>query len=190
MAGTTAAPFNVAPCFYLIFSTDGGLTFPFTLVASTANDGTENIVIPAQATTKFQLMVKSIDNIFFDINTANITITSACTAEGAVVAPANTVLALAGARHCDAGLSPQYSTPLTIAGTPQAIVSGASLIPGSMPEHNKALTVLAGAILLPLCCTCISKEKQLPIHHYPALLFFHAEVTIFSVPSCRIWQQR
>lgn len=116
VAGTTAAPFNVANV-SILFSTDGGLTFPFTLVASTANDGTENIVIPAQATTKGRVMVKSIGNIFFDINSANITITSACSAEGAVVAPTNTVVALAGAPALNLGLSPQYSTPLTIAGT-------------------------------------------------------------------------
>ncbi|MBS1741686.1 MAG: zinc-dependent metalloprotease [Bacteroidetes bacterium] len=115
-AGTTAAPFNVANV-SILFSTDGGLTFPYTLVSSTANDGTENIIIPAQSTTKGRVMVKSIGNIFFSINTGDITISSACTAEGAVVAPTNTVVALAGSPALNLGLSPQYSTPLTIAGT-------------------------------------------------------------------------
>lgn len=116
VAGTNVAPFN-SPNVSILFSTDGGLTFPYTLLSSTANDGSENIVIPAQATTKGRVMVKSIGNVFFDINTGNITITSACGAEGAVVAPASTVVALAGNAALNLGLSPQYSTPLTISGT-------------------------------------------------------------------------
>ncbi|MEO6670425.1 MAG: reprolysin-like metallopeptidase [Ferruginibacter sp.] len=116
VGGTNIAPFN-SPNVSILFSTDGGLTFPYTLLASTANDGTENIVIPAQTTNKGRVMVKSIGNIFFDINLGDISITSACAAEGAVVAPNTTVVALAGNGALNLGLSPQYSTPLTIAGT-------------------------------------------------------------------------
>lgn len=116
VAGTNIAPFN-SPNVSILFSTDGGLTFPYTLLASTANDGSENIVIPAQSTTKGRVMVKSIGNVFFDINTGNITITSACGAEGAVVAPANSVVALAGDPSLNLGLNPQYSAPVTISGT-------------------------------------------------------------------------
>ncbi|MFT3912315.1 MAG: M12 family metallo-peptidase [Ferruginibacter sp.] len=126
VAGTNVAPFN-SPNVSILFSTDGGLTFPYTLVSSTANDGTENIVIPAQATTKGRVMVRSIGNIFFDINTGNITITSACTAEGAVVAPASSVVALAGDPSLNLGLSPQYSTPITISGTLQTTDPESSL---------------------------------------------------------------
>ncbi|MBC7534191.1 MAG: zinc-dependent metalloprotease, partial [Ferruginibacter sp.] len=106
VAGTNVAPFNTANVSILL-STDGGLTFPYTLLATTANDGTENIVIPAQTTTKGRIMVKSIGNIFFDINNGNITITSSCTAEGAVVAPSATIVALAGNAALNLGLSPQ-----------------------------------------------------------------------------------
>ncbi len=116
VAGTTAAPYNTSNV-SILFSTDGGLTFPYTLVNSTANDGTENIVIPAQVTSKGRIMVKSVGNIFFNINTTNINITSGCGAEGAVVAPAATVIALAGNAALNLGLSPQYSSPLTISGT-------------------------------------------------------------------------
>ncbi len=117
--GFAAAPFN-SPNVSILLSTDGGLTFPFTLLNSTANDGTENIVIPAQATTRGRVMVKSIGNVFFDINTGNITISSVCAAEGAIVAPAATVVALAGNAALNLGLAPQYATPLTISGTLQS----------------------------------------------------------------------
>ena len=56
-------------------------------------------------------------NIFFDINTGLITITSACSAEGAVVAPANSVTAAAGNAALNLGLSPQFSTAFTPTGT-------------------------------------------------------------------------
>ncbi|MCX6323684.1 MAG: M12 family metallo-peptidase [Sphingobacteriales bacterium] len=116
VAGTTAAPFNVSNVDILL-SVDGGFTYPYTLVSNTANDGTETIIIPSANTTKGRVMVKSRGNIFFDINLGNITIASTCGAEGAVVAPANTVTAVAGNAALNLGLSPQFSAPLTIAGT-------------------------------------------------------------------------
>lgn len=116
VAGTTAAPYNTSNV-SILFSTDGGLTFPYTLINSTANDGSENIIIPAQVTSKGRIMVKSIGNIFFNINSVNISITSGCGAEGAIVVPAETVIALAGNAALNLGLSPQYSSPLIISGT-------------------------------------------------------------------------
>ena len=118
VAGTTAAPFNVSNVDILL-SVDGGYTYPYTLVSNTANDGTETIIIPSATTNKGRIMVRSIGNVFFDINLGNITITSACGAEGAIVAPSNTVTAVAGNAALNLGLSPQYSAPLTIAGTLQ-----------------------------------------------------------------------
>ncbi|MBK6936040.1 MAG: hypothetical protein IPH18_03515 [Chitinophagaceae bacterium] len=71
---TTAAPFNCANV-KILLSTDGGNTFPIELASSTANDGTESIVVPMNLTTTGRIKVESIGNIFFDINNANITIT-------------------------------------------------------------------------------------------------------------------
>ena len=70
---TTAAPFNTANV-KISLSTDGGNTFPIVLAASTPNDGTENISVPANLTTTGRVKVEAIGNIFFDINNANITI--------------------------------------------------------------------------------------------------------------------
>ncbi|HAN64975.1 MAG TPA: hypothetical protein DCQ34_01145 [Chitinophagaceae bacterium] len=116
VASTTGAPFNVANV-DILFSADGGFTFPYTLVSNTPNDGTQIITIPSIPTIRGRVMVKSRGNIFFDVNTGFITITSSCSAEGAIVSPANTVNTTAGNAALNLGLSPQYSTPFSPAGS-------------------------------------------------------------------------
>lgn len=70
---TTAAPFNCANV-KISFSTDGGVTFPIVLAASTPNDGSEALAMPNTLTTQGRIKVEAIGNIFFDINNANITL--------------------------------------------------------------------------------------------------------------------
>ena len=77
--GTDIAPVNVTNV-NIYISTDNGATFTLSL-ANTANDGTENIVLPNLATTKTTCRVKveSIGNVFFDINKKMFTITAMVT---------------------------------------------------------------------------------------------------------------
>jgi hypothetical protein len=73
IAGTTAAPVSCANVDILL-STDGGLSFPTTLLSNTPNDGTQTVTIPnGTATTKARIMVKG-NGIFFNINPADFTI--------------------------------------------------------------------------------------------------------------------
>ncbi len=119
VSGTDAVPVSCANV-KILFSTDGGLTFPNILMASTSNDGTETIVVPNLPTSVGRVKVEAVGNIFFDINNANITITSSsgCAAEAASVAPSAAVVATAGAGTLSLGLSPQYGTAITsFAGT-------------------------------------------------------------------------
>jgi hypothetical protein len=57
-------------------SEDGGLTFPITLISNTANDGSENIIVPNNVTTQARIMVEAADNIFYNVNEVNFEIES------------------------------------------------------------------------------------------------------------------
>lgn len=87
VVGTDQAPISCANV-TIKLSTDGGLTFPTTLLASTPNDGSEGIVLPNDVTTSTaRLRIEAVGNIFFDISNANFTI--APTTATAPVATAN-----------------------------------------------------------------------------------------------------
>ncbi len=57
-------------------STDGGLTFPTVLAASTANDGSENLMIPNSPSSNCRIKVEAVGNIFFDISNTDFSITT------------------------------------------------------------------------------------------------------------------
>ena len=73
VAGTAAAPVN-ANDVSIHFSTDGGLTYPTELVASTPNDGSHTVTVPNTTTTQGRFRVQAVDNVFFDISHANLTV--------------------------------------------------------------------------------------------------------------------
>jgi hypothetical protein len=73
VANTNVAPVS-APNVDIYLSVDGGYTFPTILVANTANDGSQNVFIPAGETTLARIKVKASNNIFFDISNQNFTI--------------------------------------------------------------------------------------------------------------------
>lgn len=67
---TTAAPVSAANV-KISYSNDGGITFPTVLAASTANDGSETVTIPAGNTSTARIKVEAVGNIFFDISNSN-----------------------------------------------------------------------------------------------------------------------
>ena len=75
---TTAAPVSCSNV-NILLSTDGGFTWPIILAANTANDGSEVVTIPNNATTTARVKVASVGNIFFDLSNTNFTITAAST---------------------------------------------------------------------------------------------------------------
>jgi len=77
VANTNAAPVNTENVTILI-STDGGLTFPHTLVESTPNNGSYTFTVPGGlgVTSTARLMIKAIDNVFLNINSKNFEINS------------------------------------------------------------------------------------------------------------------
>ena len=73
MAGTDVAPINVANV-KISLSTDGGLTFPTVLAASTPNDGSYSMFVPDVTTTKARIKIEAIGNVFFDVSHADVAI--------------------------------------------------------------------------------------------------------------------
>ncbi|MFN0081515.1 MAG: reprolysin-like metallopeptidase [Ferruginibacter sp.] len=76
VSSTDIAPVNCTNV-RILLSTDGGLTYPTTILASTPNDGTQNIVVPNVNTTTARIRVECVfsNYSFFDISNANFTIT-------------------------------------------------------------------------------------------------------------------
>jgi hypothetical protein len=75
VASTNIAPVNCANVDILL-STDGGNTFPTTLLANTPNDGSQTVTIPNVSTTTARIKVKAVGNVFFDISNTNFSITA------------------------------------------------------------------------------------------------------------------
>lgn len=77
VASTNAAPVNTANV-NILLSTDGGYTYPVTLLANTTNDGTQDITVPALAssTNMARVKVEAVGNIYYAISPINFNITS------------------------------------------------------------------------------------------------------------------
>ena len=90
VAGTNLPPIGTTDV-KISLSTDGGLTYPIVLAASTANDGSEALTIPNVATDDARVKVDAIGNVFFDVSNANFTITDTVkpTITATVAPPAN-----------------------------------------------------------------------------------------------------
>lgn len=71
--GTSGAPINTANV-SILFSTDGGNTFPTVLASGTANDGTQSVTIPLGNTTTARIKVEAVGNIYFDVSDTNFTV--------------------------------------------------------------------------------------------------------------------
>jgi hypothetical protein len=92
VVGTDNAPISVANV-KVSLSTDGGLTYPTVISASTPNDGSEALTLPNITTTTARIKVEAVGNIFFDISNANFNITAASNPTFTFVTPAPTTVA-------------------------------------------------------------------------------------------------
>lgn len=84
VAGTTGNGINAANV-NILLSTDGGNTFPIPLASNTPNDGTQQVQMPfGTGTTQARVKVQPTNNIFFDINNADFTITNVPASTGSI----------------------------------------------------------------------------------------------------------
>src|SRR5688500_1596252 len=67
---------SVAPQVSALFSSDGGQNFTTPLVGPTANDGASSFVVPCSLGSDNRIKLQSVDNIFFDINDEDLTVTN------------------------------------------------------------------------------------------------------------------
>jgi hypothetical protein len=72
---TNAAPVNCTNVDILL-STDGGQTFPTTLLANAPNNGSASVTLPNTTTTQARIKVAARGNVFFDISNTNFGITA------------------------------------------------------------------------------------------------------------------
>ena len=95
---------TLSPNVEILLSTDNGSTWS-SLIASTPNDGSETITIPTNTTsTNCRIMVKAVENVFFNVNSKNFSITvpdttppTAVTLSAANTKSVSTVLSFTGA---------------------------------------------------------------------------------------------
>lgn len=127
--GTDALNANVK----ILLSSDGGNSFPYVLLASTPNDGSESITIPANIvnTTKGRIKVTCIINAnaeFFDVNDADITITSDCQPVTTIICPITSVNEPSGSPNLNLGLTGTAITKI-VGGSKSYNTAGASSFP-------------------------------------------------------------
>lgn len=67
VAGSNAAPINCATV-DILFSFDGGNTYPAVLASGVANDGQHTVNVPWTPTSNGRVMVKAANNVFFSIS--------------------------------------------------------------------------------------------------------------------------
>ncbi len=73
VAGTNVAPISTTDV-KISLSTDGGLTYPTVLAASTPNDGSASVTIPQVIAAHARIKVEAIGNVFFDISHGDLAI--------------------------------------------------------------------------------------------------------------------
>src|SRR5205085_2432956 len=85
-AGTAGAGINTTDV-EIALSTDGGVTYPTILAASTPNDGSEWVLLPNVSIPNARIKITGVDgsgnHTFFDINNANISVVKETTWTGA-----------------------------------------------------------------------------------------------------------
>ena len=118
VAGTDSPPVN-ATHVDILLSTDGGNTFPITVLSNTPNDGSETVIVPGPQSNSARIKIVGRGNIFFDISDNDFTVDEAGSL--AIVLPDGTPETI------------PPSVPTTF--NTEILEFGENLVPGSVTLH-------------------------------------------------------
>ncbi len=184
VAGTTAGGINAANVSILL-STDGGNTFPNTIIASTANDGSETIVVPNLPTGSARIKVQPVGNVFFDISNVNFTITpssgfnvtSASPANGTVVTAPFTTLDLTFA--ADVNVATIGTNDLTLS---QGTVTAANLQATNVVRYTLSGLTAEAAVNVTLPAGAVQNLSSIGNDAFAATYTVDVDTTSMSTP--------
>jgi len=156
VAGTTANGVNCANVDILL-STDGGQTFATTLASGVANNGSANITVPAVTTTAGRIMVRAVNNYFFNVNTGVITTSSAITGTGA-----NTILDNTGNGNSNTRIDPSETSILVTVPVRNFGATNATGVSAIMTSLTPTVTVATSAAGYPNLAAGVTGSNTTP----------------------------
>lgn len=143
VAGTTGNGINCSNV-EILFSSDGGQTFPVVLESNAPNSGSFEIIVPAVTTTLGRIMVKGVGNIFFDINNANITVSPGAATFTLAANPISQTICQGQSKTFDVSVGGVlgFSNPVTLSlpGLPAGYAANFSINP-VLPNNTSVLTI-------------------------------------------------
>ncbi|MBK9418408.1 MAG: hypothetical protein IPN62_14295 [Flavobacteriales bacterium] len=153
VAATNTAPVNCANVDILL-SLDGGFTYPFTLLTTTPNDGSQLVLLPnIPATTTARVMVKASGNIFYDISNVDFAITANSSPDYTLNIASTTVAV------CQPGNAVYDVQTGSVSGYVQPVILGTTGLPNGLTATFGTNPVIPGGTTT---LTISGTQNQLP----------------------------
>ncbi|MBL6445437.1 T9SS type A sorting domain-containing protein [Fulvivirga sp. 29W222] len=83
VANTDQAPISCSNV-NILLSTDGGQTFPTTLISNAPNNGMAEVIVPSGLSTNCRIKIEAVGNIFYDISDSDFEIATAVTCNATI----------------------------------------------------------------------------------------------------------